>query len=129
MKNAYTTVSNAAFYEALREDSAEGETNWTINRHARRGDHVIMYVCAPVSAIVATATVATDPEQDDDPASEWFGHYLADMKDLTLLAEPVTRARLVADFPGWGYWKQPRNSVRVPERVLAGLKMLVGSAR
>jgi hypothetical protein len=115
MKAIYATPSNAAFYQTLLEDAVEGETNWTVNRHARRGDVMLLYVCAPVSAIVARATLATDPELNDDPACEWFGSYMADMHSLTMLAEPITRAALLRDFPQWGYWKQPHNSARVPK--------------
>jgi hypothetical protein len=30
-----------------------------------------------------------------------------------MLEEPITRQMLIEQFPQWGYWKQPRNSVRV----------------
>lgn len=124
MKSIYTTVSNAEFYDVLREDAEAGATNWTISKHARRGDKVLLYVCAPVSAIVAVATVATTPERDDNLQSEWWGHYLADMDDLRMLDQPITRHALRERFPDWGYWKQPRNSVRVPEQYSSAVASL-----
>jgi hypothetical protein len=128
MKRTFVTVSNAEFYDVLREDSDEGETNWTVSRHARRGDRVLLYICAPISAIVAVATISTDVELNDDPSSEWFGHYMADMHSLRMLAEPITRAALIEWLPSWGYWKQPRNSLQVPEQFLPILEEVLRAA-
>lgn len=114
-KAIYITPSNQDFYELILEDAAAGETNWTISRHARRGDLILLYVCAPISSIVAVATVATDPVQDFDPRSAWIRHWLADMNELRMLKEPIPRTMLLERFPSWGYWKQPRNSVKVPD--------------
>lgn len=110
----YITVTNAAYYETLLEDSEAGETNWTISRHAKVSDRVLLYVCAPVSAIVAVATVTSAPVREDDPASAWFGHWMTDMHRLRMLEEPITRSALMERFPEWGYWKQPRNSIVIP---------------
>jgi hypothetical protein len=30
MRAIYTTITNSDFYDVIREDAAEGETNWTI---------------------------------------------------------------------------------------------------
>ena len=125
MKPTHITVTNVEFYEVLRDDAEAGETNWTVNRHARRGHRMLVYVCAPVSAVVAVATLATDATQDEDPASEWFGYFLADMHSLRMLREPLKREYLRAIFPAWGYWKQPRNSVRVPEHFQSRLESLL----
>lgn len=129
MRATYITGTNPEFYDVLREDAAGSETTWTISRHARRNDRVLLYVCAPVMAIVARAIMAEDAALVDDPASEWHGHHMADMHSLTLLAEPVTRRELLAAFPAWGYWKQPRNSVRVPEAYGERLTGLIVRAR
>ena len=98
----------------LKEDSAAGETVWSINRHARVGDRVLLYVCAPVSSIVATATIAEDPYLNEDVNSEWFGTWFAEMNQLNMLDSPLPRRFLIDTFPGWRYWTQPRNSVKVP---------------
>jgi hypothetical protein len=119
--NTYTTVSNQEYYEVLFEDAQTGETSWTVNRNARAGDRILLYICAPVSAIVATAVVVTEPEKDEDPNSVWFDHWFADMEELRMLPEPITRQMLLEKFPDWGYWTQPRNSVRVPEEYLIAL--------
>jgi hypothetical protein len=125
MKNFYVTVSNPCFYDVLLEDSEQGETNWTISRNARSGDWVLLYICAPVSAIVAVATVATEPVKDDNPSSEWFGHFLADMHSLRMLAEPITRDWMLKHLSSWRYWTQPRNSVCVPEQYRAVINGLL----
>jgi addiction module HigA family antidote len=54
----FTTITNVGYYYSIIEDAQTGETVWTINKNARSGDTVLLYVCAPVSAIVATATVS-----------------------------------------------------------------------
>jgi hypothetical protein len=77
---------------------------------------------------VAIATVATDAEIVDDLSSEWFLHFMADMHSLRMFDKPITRSSLIERFPDWGYWKQPRNSVRVPQQYLSALEsMMEGS--
>lgn len=110
----FTTITNVGYYYSLIEDAKTGETVWTINKNARSGDTVLLYVCAPVSAIVATAIVSDNPFIDNDINSEFFGSYFAEMENLSLLGEKLTRHNLREIFPNWGYWKQPRNSVEVP---------------
>lgn len=123
----YTTVTGIDYYESLREDAANGgETNWTINRQARSGDRVLLYVCAPVSAIVAVASVVDPPYPDEDVQSIWFGRFFADLADLRMLEEPIQRATLLARLPDFKYWKQPRNSIAVPPEFLPVLGELAG---
>lgn len=125
MKQTYTTVTNPTFYDTLRADAAQGETNWTINPHARRGDTVLLYVCAPIMAIVATATLSTDAELLDDISSDFFGAFVADMHGLRLLEKPLTRAEMMRRLPEWGWPRQPRQSVRVPEEFRPQLERLL----
>lgn len=125
MKTTHVTVTNVEYYEVLRDDAGEGETNWSVNRHTRRGDRILLYVCAPVSAVVATGYASEDAYLEDDPQSEWFGKYFVDMHGLTMLDKPVTRAELIARFPEWGYWKQPRNCVRVPALYEAAVREMI----
>ena len=106
--DTYTTISNKEFYEVLQEDAAAGETNWTVSKHCRPGDRILLYICAPISAIVAVGILASDPTEDTDPTSIWFGHWLADITELRMLAEPLKRQNLIDEFPTWGYWRQAR---------------------
>jgi hypothetical protein len=78
--NTYTAISNREYYEVLKEDAETGETSWTINKECRPGDLVLLYICRPVSAIVATAVVITVPEKDEDQNSVWFGQWFAEME-------------------------------------------------
>lgn len=126
MKPIYVTVTNEEFYAVLREDAEAGETNWTVSRHVRRGDRIALYVCSPVCAVVAAGEASTDAELCDDPSNEWYGHHFIDIHGLRMLREPVTRKALLAEFPGWGFWKQPRVGVRVPDCYLPGMGRLLG---
>jgi hypothetical protein len=121
----FTTISNQEFHEVLIEDAAAGETNWTVSKHCRPGDRILLYICAPVSAIVAVGILASQPEEVTVPSSIWFGHWLADITELRMLDQPLSRQTLLSEFPIWGYWRQPRNSVRVPEEYLPRLELLL----
>jgi hypothetical protein len=125
----FTTITNAAFYEVLREDAESHQTNWTVNRHAKPGDEVLLYVCAPVSAVVAIGVIETVPELCEDPGSEWFGSYFADIHSLVMLEVPLTRTFLCAEFPTWRYWKQPRLSCLVRPEYASRLRELLTSER
>jgi len=65
--------------------------------------------------------VATVPELCEDPQSAWFGKHFADMQDLRLLTLQIGRHNLLEDLPSWRYWKQPRNSIRVPDEFVAAM--------
>jgi hypothetical protein len=125
MMKTYTTISNQEFHNVLLEDATVGDTNWMVSKHCRSGDRILLYICAPVSAIVATGILAGQPEEDSDPSSIWFGHWLAHITELEVLTEPLTRQSLILNFPTWGYWRQPRNSVRVPDEYLPRLERLL----
>lgn len=124
-RSLLTTITNAAFYEILREDAEEHQTNWTVNRHAKPGDEILLYVCAPVSAIVAIGIIETVPELCEYPSSEWFRSYFADIHSLMMLEVPLTRAFLCAEFPAWRYWKQPRLSALVPPEFAEPIRRLI----
>jgi hypothetical protein len=121
----YTAITNIEYHQTLLDDSVEGETCWTINKNAKSGDEVVLYVCAPVSAIVAIATVVDEPIKDEDLNSMWFGSYFADMEDLRMLKEPIERTFLLSRFPDWRYWTQPRNSVAVPSQYESRIHTLI----
>jgi hypothetical protein len=125
MKRIFVTVTNPEFYVVLREDVAEGETNWTVSRHVRAGDLIALYVSSPVCAIVAVGEASTGAEHCGDPSNEWFGHYFIDIHGLRMLREPVTRARLKEECEGWGWPKMPGVGVRVPDAYLPTVERLL----
>lgn len=121
----FTAITNIGYYEALKQDALEGSTEWTINKNAKIGDRVLLYVCAPVSSIVATATVCEAPYLNEDVNNEWFGSYFAEMNELAMLNTPIPRRHLLKEFPAWRYWTQPRNSVMVPAEFESGIQDLL----
>lgn len=124
-KTTYITITNARFYDTIKEDASQGETNWTVNKSTKAGDTILLYVCAPVSAIVAVGTASIDSWREDDLNSPWYGSHMTDMHGLELLTTPITRARLMNHFPDWGYWKQPRICVAVKKQFIEQLEKLV----
>lgn len=112
----YTTITNVLYYQSLLDDAIQGETVWSINKNAKVGDAVLLYVCAPKSAIVATALIADSPYLEENINSEFFNTWFAEMNELTLLDISISRHHLREMFPDWGYWKQPRNSIAVPKQ-------------
>lgn len=125
MQTIYTTITNIDFYQTLIKDSFTGKTEWTINKNAKPGDIVLLYVCSPKSAIVATAIVADIPYQELDLNSMWFRGWFAEMENLKMLNHAISRKELLNYFPDWGYWKQPRNSIAVPKHFETKIKELV----
>lgn len=122
----YTTVTNPEFYDQIVKDAQAHETDWTINRHARPGDRVLLYVTAPISAIVAQAFIVETPRLEENPESPFVGLYFADMEGLEMLKTPITRDMLLRRFPDWRYWKQPRQSVEVHPMFVSSLDMILG---
>jgi hypothetical protein len=123
--STFTTITNAVFYYTLVEDAQAGETDWSINKNAKVGDQVLLYVCAPISAIVASALISDDVYLDEDINSPWYGTYFAQMNNLKMLDVKITRFQLRQMFPDWGYWKQPRNSVLVQPEYSRQLEKLL----
>lgn len=121
----WVTVTNQSYYETIRDDAAEGETNWTITRRASRGDKVLLYCTAPISAIVAQAEIASAPVRDEDPKSMWYGSWFSDMTGLRMVEPLLRRSSLLSTFPDWKYWKQPRLPTHVPEIYLPQLGVLL----
>lgn len=111
---SFTTITNFGFYQNLLDDSIVGSTEWTINKSAKPGDLVYLYVCQPKGAIVATAVIADLPYLDEDLNSVFFGHWFASMENLRMLDISISRPQLRQLFPDWGYWKQPRNNIEIP---------------
>lgn len=129
MSEIFITVSNPGFYQSLVKEPSLFQSNWTITSKARPGDRVLLYITAPISAIVASATISTEPEKDDEPQSPWRGHYISDIEDILIFIRPITRDDLRRCFGRWGYWKQPRNSVRVPQQYRDKMYALIRIAK
>jgi hypothetical protein len=70
--SVFTTITNIEYYQSLIDDAVEGETVWSINKNAKVGDLVLLYVCAPISAIVAFASISDEPFLEENINSEFF---------------------------------------------------------
>jgi hypothetical protein len=90
---------------------------WTITKSARRGDRVVFYMIRPMSAFVAIGTADSDARLNEDRNSEWYGHYIAEVRDVEMLPGPVLLARVQDWFPEWDYLRTPRRSARVPVEI------------
>lgn len=115
-------------YIDLREDAVVGETIWTINRMAKKGDIALFYLVGPVCAIVARGVLVSDAKRSLDEESGWFGHYMADINELELFEQPITLAAIKSSIPQWRYWHSPMKSHPVPQPFVLPLERLLRTA-
>jgi len=100
--------------------------DWTINSKAKIGDEVFFYLKAPLSSIVARGRVQSMPKREDSD-SEWFGHFMSDIGDISILPRPLHIRELRAAFPNWGYLKSPIRSSRVLDEIVPRLLEMAGT--
>lgn len=112
----YVCVGNPAEDKAelLAEADAGKSTWWTICSAARPRDGVLFYFTSPDSSVCVRGTVLTKPEKDEDPHSGWEGKYFAEVGELEVFAYPVSRLRMLREYPAWPFWRWPQSAVRVP---------------
>lgn len=128
VKRVFVTATSPDYLETLREDAQTGVSNWTLSRHARPADRLLLYVTAPVMSFVAQARVVTVPELLVEADNSFRGSYCADIADLAMLRVLLSRSLLLSQLKGWGWPKQPRQSVRVPDAYVQKLLKLVEDA-
>lgn len=111
--------------DPLTECADNGEiADWTINSKAKRNDRVLFYLKNPLSSLVASGVVLTDPEKNTKPYDNWYGYYIADIGSIEMLPHPIHISELRSKFPEWEWLKQPRRSTRVPDNVVRKLEHL-----
>lgn len=122
----HLVVGRPQEYKAdLFAEALDGESTWwTVNSSARRGDRSLFYMTAPDMAVVMRGTILTDAELDDDPRSEWEGHYFSEIGELEIFVEAVTRAEIMRAVPGWRHIRQAQKSARVREEVRGEVEKL-----
>lgn len=114
-------------FEVLEDHSTTGKNiDWTINSKAKIGDEVFFYLRAPLSSIVARGRVHSMPKREDSD-SEWFGHFMSDIGDISRLHRPLHIREIRAAFPNWGYLKSPIRSSRVPDEIVPRLLESAGT--
>ena len=115
-------------FEDLEDLSTTGDySGWTINSKAKIGDEVFFYLKAPLSSIVARGRVQNMPKREDSD-SEWFGHFMSDIGDISMLPRPLHIREIRAAFPNWGYLKSPIRSSRVPDEIVPQLLQMAGTS-
>lgn len=77
-------------------------TMWSCGQHTKKGDFLFVYALKPESAIIATAKAASDAKRDK------IWRFAAKIKNVKILARPISREELIKQFPDWGWPKEPR---------------------
>jgi hypothetical protein len=114
-------------FEDLENLSTTGcHTDWTINSKAKIGDGVFFYLKAPLSSIVARGRAQNMPKREDSD-SEWIGHFMSEIGDISMLPRPLHIRELRAAFPHWGYLKSLIRSSRVPDEIVPQLLQMAGT--
>lgn len=114
-----------AHLELLTECAESGEdVTWTINSKAKMGDRVLFYLKSPLSSLIASGVVLSNPEKNTDPDDKWEGYYESSIGSLKMLSHPIHISELRSKFPEWEWLKQPRRSARVPDSAVGKLQRL-----
>lgn len=114
-------------FEDLENDAGSGGiSNWTINSKAKKGDYVLFYMIAPISALVAKGVVLSDATRNENPRDNWFGYFESDIVDLEMLKSQISLSEIRKKIPEWGYWKTPIKSTCVPDDFIKPLERLLG---
>jgi|GEM_PF-6067076 len=104
--------------EMSPDDDDEYETCWTCPKAVKAGDLMLIYLMAPLSAIVGYAYFTGEPYMNNDSASDWFGKTMAAYDNLTML-DPhdylgLGEMRLL--FPEWHWVHRPQGATVVPDK-------------
>ena len=95
------------------QDLTDGQDTeeWKVPSGAMVGDLVLVYLMAPVSAIVAHATVLQEPVQANAvPDREWGDGWWAELGCFGMVDPPITNAVLRPSLPSWKWPVAPRGA-------------------
>jgi len=101
---------------------------WTIHSRAEVGDRVAFYLTAPTSAVVATGTVDSEPERMTNRHEPWSGKHMATIRNIRMLATPMTREGLAQQMADWGWLSQPRLSAQIPASQVVAFERLLAAS-
>ena len=107
--------------------AARGSIDRTINSKAQIGDEVFFYLTTPLSSLVTRGRVQSKPGRQEDSNREWFGHFISEIGDLTMLPRPLHIKELQSTFPDWGWLKSPRRSTSIAGEVVPQLLQMAGT--
>lgn len=106
--------------ESLNEEALNYEPDfemcWTCPATVKKGDKMLIYLLAPISAIVGEATFTSDAFQMNDTESEWFGKKMATYDFVKIYQEPISLHELRTLFPEWHWTQRPQGAVKIPEK-------------
>lgn len=101
--------------EILRDASrTTGRVNWTVPKHAQPRDRVFFYLVGPVSAIVATGIITEPARLNRNKRDPWFDYYMAGIRRVEMLPEPVSLPVLRQALPEWKYLNKVQGMATVP---------------
>ena len=120
----YVVQGDAALLEGLYDDEFLeniGDTShspcWTCPQTAEENDLMLIYLMRPISAIVGSARIASEPFMNTDRNSRWFGKKMVVFEDLKMLNSddflPLWKMNEL--FPHWQWTRRPQGAVRVPQ--------------
>lgn len=107
-----------------RSISTKRTTWWSVNPKVAKDDRVIVYLRAPMSAIVAMGTVLDD-HTVSGAKHGWPGHQLSHVRFEKLFDPPVPIAAVQEALPDWGWPKMPRTEAHIPDQYVAPLLHLL----
>ncbi len=108
--------------EILRDASrTTGRVNWTVPKHAQPRDRVFFYLVGPVSAIVATGIITEPARLNRNKRDPWFDYYMAGIRRVEVLPEPVSLLVLRQALPEWKYLNKVQGMATVPVGLRARL--------
>lgn len=96
--------------------------HWTINALAKPNDRALFYMIRPLSAFVAWGTVRSKASLAAGKRYGWPGHHMSVISDIKMLPRYVPLNELRRCLPEWGFLKQPRHSITVPDALVGKLE-------
>ena len=118
-RNHQVLVGGEGSYEWLSEIAkAKRSTSWSCGKETKAGDFLFIYAIEPDSAIIATASAASDAKPD----KKW--HFVAKIKNVKVIERPITRREMLKEIPQWGWPQQPRRATYPDENTVEKLLKL-----
>jgi hypothetical protein len=112
---------NGDYSLVLRLARRGGTARWSSLKTAHPGDHVLIYIQRPHSALIAKAEVLAVPVKGKPGDYA----YRAKVGNFELLPNRITLTDLKRGFPRWGFLRYPRGGTTVPKPLADRLWKLV----
>lgn len=108
-------------------DYSDQQWFWTVPKTARRGDLALVYLCAPVSAIVGSVEITAEPFYNVDMFPAWKDNWMAEIGRVRYArSRPELGIKGLRElFPDWGWLRYPRGKARIPAEIVPALLKLI----